>query len=146
MTTAVQKGQLTTSRGLRAARRRVALLFAVWALSGLWEVGHVVAHERDHDDHHAAEHAKQHTDDVVAPGVPTSTSADEGDRPDHSHPESSPVVSTGKGFDLESPGVLMSALELACHGEPRRGCTRATAARASPRDASAPGPRAPPIL
>jgi hypothetical protein len=111
------------------------LLIAVWALSGLWDVGHAVAHEREHDKHHAAE---------LLDGTAVSMAASHDDH-GHSHPDSSPVVSTGKRSDFGSLAILASAPKLQRQVQRVRWCAPTAPARASPRYTSASGPRAPPI-
>ncbi len=127
---------LTTSRSLRSARRRVAVLAAVWALSALWSVGHLIAHELEHESHHADV-------EVEVEGSVVSVDASHGHG--HLHPNSLPVVSTGKSPTFETTALPSSVPEIECESSPLRWCTRAEPARASPRLAAASGPRAPPI-
>lgn len=125
---------MAPSRRLRSATRRVVLLIAIWALPGLWDVGHAVAHERDHEEHHATE---------IAEGLAVSMAANH--EHGHSHPDSSPVVSTGKGPTFGSLAALAAAPDLPRQTPLLPWCTRWTApARASPHYTSASGPRAPP--
>ena len=125
---------MLTSRRLRSARRRAAGLVAVWALSGLWYVGHAVAHEREHDRLHAAEL-------IDGTAVSMAASHDHG----HSHPDSSPIVSTGKRSEIGSLAILVAVPKLQCQVLQVRWGAPASPARASPRYPSASGPRAPPI-
>ena len=126
---------VATSRRLRSARRRTALLVAVWALSGLWGVGHAIAHEREHDEHHAAE--------VLEDGDVSMAASHDGHG--HSHPDSSPIVSTGKRSEIGSLAILVAVPKLQCQVLQVRWGAPASPARASPRYPSASGPRAPPI-
>jgi hypothetical protein len=125
---------VTTSRRLRSVRRRAALVVAVWALSSVWAVGHAVAHERDHDEHHAAAVAE-------GPVVSMGANHDHG----HSHPVSSPVVSSGKSPDRGSLALLAAAPDRPYQAPLLRGRTGTGRARVSPPDASASGARAPPV-
>ena len=134
MTRQRQQAPVATSRWLRSARRRGALLVAVWALSGIWHVGHDVAHQTDDAEHHVAQLAE-------GPAVSMAASHDHG----HSHPDSSPVLSTGKGSEFESSALLAPAPNLPCQAQRLRFCTRTAPAHAGPLHASASGPRAPPI-
>jgi hypothetical protein len=126
-----------TSCRLRSARRRVALLVAVWALSGVWGIGHAMshAHEREHDEHHAAE--------VLEDGDVSIAARHDGHG--HSHPDSTPIVSTGKRSEIGSLAILVAAPKLQCQVLKVRWGTSESPARAIPRYPSASGPRAPPI-
>lgn len=135
MTQRKERVAVTASRRLRSARQRSVLLVAVWALSGLWDVGHAVAHERDHDEHHAAE---------VLGDADVSMAVSHDDH-GHSHPDSSPAVSTAKRTDFGSLAILAVTPSFQCQVLQVRWCAPAAPARASPRHTSASGPRAPPI-
>ena len=128
---------LSTPSRLRSARRRVAALLVVaWAFPGVWAVGHALAHGMEHESagHFAA----------VAEGSVVAMAASHGH--EHSHPDSPPVVSTGKAPEFEVPALLAAGPELECEDSPLRRRTRTAPARASPSTAAASGPRAPPLF
>ena len=126
---------LRTSRGLRSARRRAGMLVAVWALSGLWDVGHALAHEMEHESGHHFDEAPE--------ALCVAMAASHGHS--HLHPDSFPVVSTGKAPRFEVPALLAGAPAVGCEATLLRWTTRTAPDRTSPSKATASGPRAPPL-
>lgn len=110
------------------------MLAAVWALSGLWAVSHAIAHEMEHEGHHV---------EGVVEGSVVSIVVNDGHG--HAHPDSFPVVSTGKAPKFGAAALLVAAPELACSPLQLQWGAQTAPARASPRIPSSSGPRAPPL-
>ena len=132
-----ERVSVLTSRRLRSARRSVALLVAVWALYGVWGVGHAMS------DAHGLEHGKQHAAEVLEDGDGSIAARHDGHG--HSHSDSSPIVSTGKRSELGSLAILAAVPKLQCQVLQVGSGAPESLARAIPRYPSASGPRAPPI-
>lgn len=129
---------MMTSRILRPANRRAVMLVAVWALSGIWGVGHAIAHEVEH------EHAAHHAESAVQSSSGDVAVAVEEDL-DHGHPDSSPIVASGKRPEFASTALLAATPELPLQVPVRLFAYRTAPARAGPAHQSAFGPRAPPV-
>jgi hypothetical protein len=131
-----RRDPIKTSSKLRFARLRgVALLIVAWAFSGVWTVGHALAHEMDHA---SGDHIAEVAEDSVVSITPSHGHG-------HSHPNSPAAVSAGKAPRFDAPAVLAAAPDFECEDSPHRRCTRTPPARASPSTAAASGPRAPPL-
>jgi hypothetical protein len=120
---------------LRSARFRPAVLVIVWALSGVWSVGHAVAHEIERA------HGHHLTGAAEIPVVAMAAAHGHG----HSHPEPLPLVATGKAPKLDALALLTTATpEFACVELLGRRCVVSEPVSAFRGAAVASGPRAPP--
>ncbi len=128
---------LTRSRGLGSTRRRAALLVAIWALSCLWDVAHAHAHA------HEIEHGPETRLACSDAGATVSMAGSHGHG--FAHPESSPVLSTGKTHELGWLALLTSDSEVVRETTPLRWTTRTAFVRVSSIETSVSGPRAPPL-
>ena len=118
-----------------APRLRAGLLVVVWALSGVWFLGHALAHKLEHvPGAHVAE---------AAEGQVVSVCAAHGHG--HSHLETLPAVSNGKTPKFEVATLLATPSELSSTDVLLSWSTRRAPARTSTRGVHASGPRAPPL-
>lgn len=129
-------GPLTSGPWLRSAGFRSAVLVVVWALSGVWSVGHAVAHEIE----------RAHGHDLTAAEIPVvAMAAAHGHG--HSHPEPLPLIATGKAPELDAPAVLTTATpEFGCVELLGRRCVGSEPVSAIQGATAASGPRAPPVF
>ena len=119
------------SKGFRAV-----LLLIVWVLPGLWCAGHLLAHALEHEDHGPTL--------AIAAGDGIATVSHRHDH-GHTHPETTPVVSTGGTKELASPALLAAAIELEASTATLQWRRDSVLRNPARRAAAASGPRAPPI-
>jgi hypothetical protein len=127
---------LTRGLRLRSAGFRSAILVGVWALSGVWSVGHAVAHEIERAHGH-------HLTTAEIPVVAMAAAHGHG----HSHPEPLPLVATGKAPELDALALRTTPTpEFGCVELLGRRCVGSEPVSAIQRAAAASGPRAPPLF
>jgi hypothetical protein len=133
---ATSRRSIASSACRRPARRWAAFLSIVWALPGVWCIGHLVAHELESEPHglHAALDAGDHVAEI-------SCNHDH----KHHHPKAPPVVSTDGVKKLDTPSLLNAAVEAIPSRATLQWQSHAPAGQTARYAAMVSGPRAPPI-
>jgi hypothetical protein len=126
--------RLANSLRARSIQLRSIVLLAAWALSGVWSVGHIVAHELHYDSVDHAETAQSTRLDLAF-----------GHGHGHAHPDPLPVGAIGGSPQLGVTALLAASPEVAVPKATLRWCTRGATARKSTGATCVSGPRAPPI-
>lgn len=129
-------GALSSDRRGGCKGLRAGLLLIVWVLPGLLCAAHLLAHALESED--PGSNLAIFAGDRIA-GM--SERHDHG----HTHPEASPVVSTGSTKELATPTLLAEAIELEAATSTLQWQRNSVFGNTARHAVAASGPRAPPI-